>query len=138
MAFPGAQRVLVVDDDVLLRELVSARLHADGYTVIEAASGSEAIAAMLAGADPDILVTDIAMPSSISGWCLGERFRSLHPNLPIIYTSSGAPDPERMLPNSRFIQKPFHPDELLAAIAQMAAAPPGLDRPEASTSGAVT
>ncbi|HEX2257296.1 MAG TPA: response regulator [Afifellaceae bacterium] len=133
MAFPVLLCVLVVDDDALLRDLISARLRADGHRVIEAASGDEAVAALLTGADPDVLVTDIAMPGSISGWCLGERFRSQFPNRPIIYSSSGASDPDRMQANSRFLQKPFHPDELLSLLEQVASLRP---RPNSPPAGA--
>jgi CheY-like chemotaxis protein len=124
MPLSGSLRVLVVDDDALLRELVSARLRAAGYSVIEAASGDEA-AALMAGANPDVLVTDIAMPGSMSGWELGERSRLLHPDIPIVYMSSSTPDPARMLTNSRFVQKPCHPDELLLAVDQLVSARSG-------------
>lgn len=138
MALPVSLHVLVVDDDALLRELVSARLRASGHSVTEVASGDQAVAALLAGAGPNMLVTDINMPNSISGWCLGERFRSLCPECPIIYSSSGAPNPARMLANSRFIQKPFHPDELLAVVEQLAATQPGLHRRLAGAGDTVT
>jgi two-component system, OmpR family, response regulator len=131
MTIPRSLSVLVVDDNILLRELVSARLRAGGCTVLEAATGEEAAQALLDGARADMLVTDIAMPGSVSGWCLGERFRALHPDCPIVYTSSGAPDPARMQANSRFVQKPFHPDELVVAIEQLTsgqAVPRGTDK----------
>lgn len=125
MAPSDSLRVLVVDDDALLRELVSARLRAGGYDVIEAGTGEEAAAALAAGADPDVLVTDIAMPGAICGWDLGRRARLINPELPIVYTSSGSPDPARVLANSRFLRKPFHPDDLVSAIEQMTSAQPG-------------
>jgi CheY-like chemotaxis protein len=119
MSHAGAPCVLVVDDDLLLRQLVTGRLRSAGYTVIEAGTGEEAAAALLAGANPDILVTDISMPGAMDGWSLAEQCRLLNPAVPIVYMTSGSPDFSKMLDNSRFIQKPYHPDTLLAAIEQI-------------------
>lgn len=119
MSPAGSPCVLVVDDDLLLRQIVSERLRSAGYTVVEAGTGEEAAAALLAGTAPDVLVTDISMPGAMDGWSLAEQCRLLNPAVPIIYMSSGAPDFGKMLSNSRFMQKPYHPDTILSAIEQL-------------------
>jgi CheY-like chemotaxis protein len=57
--------ILYAEDAQFLREYVSKRLRASEYTVVDAPSGDEAFAALLGGADADILLTDINMPGTL-------------------------------------------------------------------------
>lgn len=109
-------RILFAEDDSLLRGLAAARLKAFGCQVVEAPTGEEALSLLAADRDTHVLVTDIRMPGPVDGWSLGELCRVINPRLIVIYTSSGRPIEERKVPGSIFLAKPYHPDELLAAI----------------------
>ena len=75
-------RVLVVDDEVEIRTLLSRRLRRAGYAVEEAGDGAEALE-LVDKEVPDVVVTDIAMPR-LDGLGLLKRLRSKDPELPVI------------------------------------------------------
>ena len=75
-------RVLVVDDEVEVRELLSRRLRRLGHTVEEAGNGAEALE-LVSKAVPDVVVTDMAMPC-LDGLGLLKALRSQHPDMPVI------------------------------------------------------
>ena len=114
----NAVTVFVVDDDCLLRELICSRVRVHGFRVIEAATGDQALP-VLQAASLDVLVTDISMPGAIDGWVLGERARLMRPEIVVIYVSSGPADAARQVSHSLYLQKPFHPDAVVAAIRHL-------------------
>ena len=103
-----APLALVVDDEPLIRQLVSTVLRRQGWTVIEAADGSVALSVV--GARPvDLLVTDYEMPF-VSGIRLAEQLRELANELPVLMVS-GRPDAARKMrslkgPRTAFVRKP--------------------------------
>ncbi len=111
-------RVLVVEDDQVVRHMMVRAMEEVGFTVLEAADGEKALA--LIREDPgalDLVVTDIAMPG-MDGRRLASAVANLRPLLPVL-TTSGYTDDEivrrGMLDASvPFLQKPFAPDELVA------------------------
>jgi CheY-like chemotaxis protein len=113
-------RILYAEDAQFLREYVSKQLRASGYAVVDAPSGDEAFAALLGGADADILLTDINMPGSLDGWTLAQRSRDLRPRLAVIYASSERQDPDKQVADSRFVSKPYEFHDLLAVIQSIA------------------
>ena len=113
-------RILFAEDDPLLRDLATARLKAFGCQVAEAPTGEEALSLLAADQDAHVLVTDICMPGPVDGWSLGELSRVINPRIVVIYTSSGRPIEGRKMPGSIFLAKPYHPDELIAAIRKAA------------------
>jgi PAS domain S-box-containing protein len=77
----GAVRVLVVDDDDLVRETLAEQLEAMGFAVSVASSGAEALALIETGETPDALVSDLSMPG-LNGVETIKRARALRPHLP--------------------------------------------------------
>ena len=67
-------RILVVEDDPFIREFVVATLREEGYDVIHASNGEEALAWCKRQA-ADVLITDIRLPGQIDGWQIAERCR---------------------------------------------------------------
>lgn len=115
---PSCLTVLFAEDDPLLRELMCAKLRAQRYRVIEAGSGDEALALLHQGA-VDVLLTDISMPGTLDGWSLAEHARTLYPRIAVVYSSSRPADAPRQLLSSLYFRKPYHPDDIVAAIRQL-------------------
>ena len=74
-------RILIVDDDDLVRETVAAQLEAEGFTILMAASGLEAVAMIEAGETVDAMVSDLSMPG-INGVTTIQKVRARRPRLP--------------------------------------------------------
>ena len=113
----GSELVLVVEDEEQVRKLTRVLLEAQGYQVLEAASGEEALTLC---AEPDrslhLMLTDLVMPG-ITGRELADRARLLQPRMRVLYMS-GYPDESIvhrgvLEPGTRFVQKPFRANELL-------------------------
>ncbi|HVI96652.1 MAG TPA: PAS domain S-box protein [Anaeromyxobacter sp.] len=103
LALRGTQRVLLAEDDDAVRAVTARALRAYGYTVIEARDGTEALAALAAGAAIDVLVSDLVMPD-LSGAELVARVRAApggtppscsSPATPRTSTSAAARSPRR-------------------------------------------
>ena len=122
-----AARILLVEDNDLVREHVNAQLQGLGYAVTTVRSGAEALAALRADAGFDLLFTDVVMPGGISGRDLVEQARQLRPNLPVLLTSGyydrgAVPAAGRELP---MLQKPYGLQDLAQKVsAALANAPP--------------
>ncbi|MGO4124891.1 response regulator [Inquilinus sp. YAF38] len=112
-------KVLVVEDEPLLRIVAEDVVRSLGFEAIGAGDGTQAI--MLAESSPDleVLVTDIHLGPGPTGWQVANSIRQTHPNILVIYTSglAGADDHSRHgLRNSVFLSKPITPEELAGAI----------------------
>jgi CheY-like chemotaxis protein len=115
-AVPAASGVaLLVDDEDLVRMSTADMLHDLGYTVVEAASGEEALRLIEDGASFDLLVTDHLM-SGMNGTDLALAVRTLKPDLPVLLVS-GYADSEGINPGLPRLAKPFRKDELAASLA---------------------
>ena len=82
--------VLVVEDDVLVRNLVAAYLRECGFDVLEANGADEAIRVLQADVPVDIVFSDIQMPGSMDGFGLAQWVRRERPWLKVILTSGAA------------------------------------------------
>ncbi len=80
-------RVLIVDDEVLIRFVATDILHDAGYTVVEASTADEAIDLLAADARFDVIVTDIRMPGAVDGLGLLAHVRQCHPAIRVVLTS---------------------------------------------------
>jgi len=116
---PPAFVVLVVEDDFFVRSDTADVLREAGYVVIEAASGEEAIALCESGMSIDIVFTDINLARRVSGWDVAERCRAEQPNIPILYTSGKIIEPDRRVPGSVFLSKPYQRADVLIACERL-------------------
>ncbi|MEO5509197.1 MAG: response regulator [Longimicrobiales bacterium] len=112
--------VLVVEDESTVRTLLSRVLTREGYRVIEAGTGDEALAILSADFRVDLLLTDTVMPG-MSGVALAERASVLRPGLAVLHMSGYTEDEVFRRGLSRrgdaFLQKPFSPAVLLEGVA---------------------
>ena len=81
-----APTVLVVEDEELVRALISEYLQDCGYKVLEAGDAREAISLLLAH-HIDIVFSDVRMPGEIDGFGLARWLRLHHPTIPVLLTS---------------------------------------------------
>ncbi len=82
-ALPVAFRVLVVDDDAMVRAVLVDQMEDEGYRVAQAGDGLEALAQLDAGAAVDLLISDFAMPG-MNGLTLIQEARRRRPELPVL------------------------------------------------------
>lgn len=110
--------ILVADDDENIVELIGLYLRAEGFHVIEARDGMEALRYMDAER-VDLVILDIMMPI-MDGWELCEVLRRSHPDLPILMaTAKGEPGQKVrgfQLGTDDYITKPFDPVELVMRV----------------------
>jgi CheY-like chemotaxis protein len=105
--------VLVVDDDIDVRDTVVGILESRGYTVVEAASGREALEILDRDETIGVLFTDVMMPG-ISGITLAKKALEKRPGLKVVLTSAYMREaPGEDIP---VLKKPFHTADLLHAI----------------------
>jgi two-component system, response regulator PdtaR len=107
--------VLLVEDEVVLRCSIAESLRNAGYTVIERASGEEAIALSNSDIPIDVVFTDISLIGLATGWDVADCFRAHRPNVSVLYTSGNRIDGGRCVPGSAFIAKPYQHDEIVSA-----------------------
>jgi CheY-like chemotaxis protein len=114
-------RVLVVDDENVVRGQLRRSLELRGYSVDEASTGRDAVEALTAGPEdcPDVAILDMTMPD-LDGAEVLRRTRAAGSRVPIII-SSGYLDVavERRLPRGQFqgfLPKPYGPTDLVTAI----------------------
>jgi DNA-binding response OmpR family regulator len=111
-------RVLVVEDDPLIREMVVEALRDAGFDVIQASDGEEALT-WCRQRVADVLVTDIRLPGPVDGWQIAERCRDHDPSLPVIYATGFSPVEARPVAGSLTLSKPYHPERVVQAVKEM-------------------
>jgi excisionase family DNA binding protein len=115
--------VLIVDDDPGLRGFVRASLELEGYSVKEAGSADEGLAA-LEEEPPDLILLDVMMPQ-VDGWEMLRRVQERHGvgSIPVLMFSGKVDEREAERAASRgargFIGKPFDPQQLIESAKQM-------------------
>jgi CheY-like chemotaxis protein len=109
------RKILIAEDDVLLRIVVAEVLRDGGLTVIEAANADEALAYLRADKTVDLVFVDVVMPGSMDGIELVHWIRIEFPGTKIMMTS-GQLAREGRIRGVPFIPKPFIADHILAKI----------------------
>ena len=123
--------VLVVEDEPLVRLLVSEVLTDSGFKVLEAANAGEALTILHAGITVHVLYADVDMPPGINGYELAQQVHQGWPNVEILITSGRAWPGQGDLPaGAAFLAKPV-PIEAMVSHVQSAA-----DRARAAQGGA--
>ncbi|MDF3069078.1 MAG: Blue-light-activated protein [Polyangiaceae bacterium] len=113
------ERVLLVEDEAVVRNVVERTLQRAKYEVVTATSGEEALEAVEREAPFDLLITDVMMPG-MNGWELGAELGARIPSLRVLYMSGYTEGSEvEGAARSPFLQKPFMPAELLTAVRQL-------------------
>jgi PAS domain S-box-containing protein len=119
----GQETILLVEDNMDVRNMTRASLKHYGYRVIEAANGLEAIQVFKALEERiDLLFTDVVMPA-MGGQTLAENLRKHKPDLPVLFMSGHPFDVNTKvlaeMEGNDFIQKPFRPPEMAEKIRRM-------------------
>lgn len=108
--------VLLVEDHVLLRRVLADSLRDEGYQVVEAGNGSDALALLQRGLRPRILVSDVRMPGPLNGLELARLARTIVPEIPVLLTTGYN---ELSTHEFTLLLKPFTPEELLRCITDL-------------------
>jgi two-component system, cell cycle sensor histidine kinase and response regulator CckA len=133
-AAPGAETILLVEDEEMIRRLVRDVLTRSGYTVYDAPAGAPALE-LLRNHDGeiDLLLTDVVMPG-MSGPALARIATDERPSLRVLFTSGYTNEPEQIVGalDSAFLGKPFSPQALVAKVREVLESKVELARPVAS------
>lgn len=119
---PGSGTILVAEDAAALRRFIERSLRLQGYTVLTAANGREALQIARENAHRiDLILTDVVMPG-MSGQEFVSRVRRFLPEIPVVFMS-GYTDDEilrrgNLAPDTAFLQKPFTLEELATAMSE--------------------
>jgi PAS domain S-box-containing protein len=112
----GDERILLVEDDDLVRSYVQNQLEQLGYRVTVASSGPAALEIIQQQHEIDLLFTDVVMPGGMSGRELGDAARRLRPDLKILYTSGYSEQAivhhGRLDPGIKLLSKPYRRADL--------------------------
>jgi CheY-like chemotaxis protein len=118
----GDPKLLLVDDDGAVRDVIASMLRDLGYRVVEAGSGGAALDVLDGDSEIDLVVLDFAMPG-MNGAELARRIGVRHPGLPILFVTGYADRTAFSgVSESRIVGKPFNDDELTSKIASALAA----------------
>jgi CheY-like chemotaxis protein len=121
----GAQRVLVVDDDDVIRQLITVNLELEGFEVVTAVDGQDALE-KVKSADVSVVTLDVMMPR-IDGWEAASRLRSdpetAHIKVVLLSARAQEADLQRgeKIGVDAYLTKPFDPDELIDTVRRLAA-----------------
>jgi CheY-like chemotaxis protein len=120
----GAGRVLVVDDDDVIRQLITVNLELEGFEVIPAGDGQDALD-KVKDAQPDVVTLDVMMPR-VDGWEAAERLRAdpetAHIKVILLSARAQESDIQRgeRIGVDAYLTKPFDPDELIDVVRRLA------------------
>ena len=120
----GTETILLVEDDPAVRGFTTAFLQEQGYRVLQATSGIEALEVWKWHAPRvRLLLTDMVLEDHMSGLELAAQLRVERPGLPVICTSGHSRETMKQFPapseGFRFVQKPCRPQSLLEAMRSL-------------------
>ena len=111
-------RILVVEDEFLIRLTLVEALGDEGFDVIEAETGDAALPLLRDDATIRLLLTDIQLPGALDGKRLAQCARADRPDLPVLFMT-GRPDPDAeaaATPLERYIAKPYTLNDICTAV----------------------
>jgi CheY-like chemotaxis protein len=111
-------RLLLVEDEFLIREMVAEDLAEQGFSVCAVSNARDALS-HLASAAVDVLFTDVNLPGGMDGMALARRARDIKPDLPVVYASGhvNVVGLAACVPGSIFIAKPYLPSVVARVLA---------------------
>ena len=120
----SSPRILILEDDPLVRSLITRNLTTQGFEVCETAEGTDTIRryqeSMDQGRKFDLVVLDLTIPNGLGGVRTMERLRQLDPNVLAIVSSGYSDDPVMAKPSaygfSAVLPKPYEPADLLRLV----------------------
>lgn len=110
--------VLLVDDEPAIRMLFAASLRRDGYHVVEAGDGQEAVEVAKKADRIDLVITDVRMPK-MNGVAMANALREAKPEIRIVFVSGYPVDLAALGPNSCMLNKPFLRADLMKAVHEL-------------------
>ncbi|MGO4410956.1 PAS domain-containing protein [Brevundimonas sp. 2YAF1] len=119
------ERILVVEDDPLVRDHVVRQLRAVGYCIVLAADGPEALACLQEEPGFDLMFTDVVMPGGMDGQELARQARAIAPDLRVLFTSGfiGPLDAASRIPAGQWLCKPYRRQELITRVREILLGP---------------
>jgi DNA-binding response OmpR family regulator len=121
-------RVLVVDDDEVIRQLIAVNLTLEGFDVATAVDGQDCLD-KVAAINPDVITLDVMMPR-LDGWVTAMELRK-NPQtsqVKVVLITARAQEDDRSLGQQigvdAYLTKPFDPGEMIRVVRELATAPP--------------
>jgi two-component system, response regulator PdtaR len=114
---PEPARVMIVEDEVLVRFPIAEALRATGLEVIEASNADEAWSYMLSGQAVDLIFSDIQMPGSMDGLELTRRVQERFGHIIVVLTSGRRS--QRGTDHPHFLAKPYRVGNVIALITSL-------------------
>lgn len=117
----GGGRLLLVEDEDMVRAVAERALARAGYTVTACSDGEEGLAEVEAGKEFEVIVSDVVMPG-MDGPTMARGIRKLRPEVPVLFMSGYAEEHLRQeidIPNMHFIGKPFSVQEIGDTVSQV-------------------
>jgi len=108
---------LLVEDELLVRELAFEDLRDAGFEVTAAGDGEEALAHLRDGRSFDLLFTDIRMPGAVDGWQVADEAKRLLPDIRVIYATGLGDAASGLGHNERYVCKPYSLGDLHKALS---------------------
>ncbi|WP_324263076.1 response regulator [Altererythrobacter sp. H2] len=119
----GGGRILLVEDEDMVRAVAERALTRAGFSVTTAPDGEEGLAAVAGGGSFDLVVSDVVMPG-MDGPAMAKAIRKLHPAMPILFMSGYAEEQLRDeidMENMHFLAKPFNVQQIGDTVAMVMA-----------------
>ena len=117
------RRILIVEDEFLIRLTLAEVLADEGYEVLEAETGDDAVEILESSPDIAVLLTDIQLPGKLDGRALARHARQNRPDLPVIFMT-GRPETMQGLSTGgreEYVAKPYLPSDICKAVKRMLA-----------------
>ncbi|GAB6387799.1 ATP-binding protein [Stutzerimonas marianensis] len=117
------ERVLLVEDDPIVRMTISSLLDDLGYSVSEATDSASCLAQLNAFERIDLLISDVGLPGEMNGFELAVAIRDLRPDLKVLFVTgfakAGAVGPQPLPSNTHIMTKPFSIEALSSKVRQV-------------------
>jgi CheY-like chemotaxis protein len=115
-----SSRILVVEDDALVRAMAVDALEEEDFEVLEAPSADYAVTVLEARSDIGVVFTDVTMPGTLNGFDLARLIRRVYPHIAILVSSGALPKGfSGEAPEARFLPKPYRMTEVVRIIRGM-------------------